>query len=33
MTKARQKRVRKVNEMKIKAHENKSEPLMVHRMN
>ena len=33
MTKARQKGVRKVNEMKIKARENKWGPLRVHRMN
>jgi len=33
MTKARQKEVRKVNEMKIKARENKWGPLRVHRMN
>jgi len=33
MTKARQKGVRKVNEMKIKARENKRGPLRVHRMN
>jgi len=33
MTKARQKGVRKVNEMKIKARENKWGPLRVNRMN
>jgi len=33
MTKARQKGVQKVNEMKIKAHKNKWGPLRVHRMN
>jgi len=33
MTKARQKGVRKVNEMKIKSRENKCRPLRVHRMN
>jgi len=33
MTKARQKGVRKVNETKIKARENKLGPLRVHRMN
>jgi len=33
MTKARQKGVRKVNEMKINARENKWGPLRVHRMN
>ena len=33
MIEARQKGVRKVNEMKIKARENKWGPLRVHRMN
>jgi len=33
MTKARQKGIRKVNEMKIKTRENKWGPLRVHRMN